>query len=67
MSQLQRNRDIRAGIYVGWISIIPLIIAVIGWTTHWNVYINLSLTLATGVLMWTAIAVTLDRYQTKGE
>jgi bacteriorhodopsin len=59
----ERRKDIRAGIYAGWMSVVPVIVAAIGWTAHWNAYFNLMLTLGGAVLMWTALACTLDRYQ----
>lgn len=62
-----RRAAIRCGFIVGSVASLPFLIAAIGWTAHWNVYVNLTLTLGGLVIYWTGIAATLDRYQRRGQ
>lgn len=43
--------DWMAAATMGGIAATPLVLAVVGWASHWNAYTNLTLTLC-GVLFW---------------
>ncbi len=54
---------IRRAFIIGVVTGCLFLPAAIGWTAHWNAYVNLLLTLCPIVIVWSGIASTLDRYQ----
>lgn len=63
MSDREQRLAIRRSAFAGGLATLPWLFAAVGWTAHWNAYINLSNTLCGGVLWWVLIACTMDRYQ----
>ena len=68
-SQAEREQRtlLRRAALCGGSATVPWLSAAVGWTAHWNVYICLALTLAGGVLWFSLLAVTMDRYQKKAQ
>lgn len=59
----EERRLIRRAFMAGLIAGLPWAIAAVGWSLGWNPYFNLMLTLGGGVVIFTGIAATLDRYR----
>lgn len=66
MSSLPQHILIRRAFIAGALSTTPLLVAAVGWSLHWNAYINLSFTFGGAVILWSVIASTLDRYRAHG-